>query len=551
MKTIAISLLLLAIVPTQARAFDTSYNNDVLSYVAMPLAVSSVCDVPGVQTDRVGQLVAYMDQANVAPADFVDVFRYVPVALVMRTDRRPDFVEWTHQQVVDGVYGTELVTVMERQLRTYDSYVPVSTYRTSRRRVSYDYRYAYQSAFEDAYVPVVIRRHCERLLVDPLSLIEMPVAVADVYDVGGIPYDRVSSLVVELNLGDVSPVQFVEVMRYAPVAVVQPDFVQFVRTERIGGITGYGLVGAIDQRLRTYNVAPQIDLAPPAYYGRTDYYPTVANYVAPVDPGFVPQIVQSQIAAVPVGSVAAPAQVERLLSAPNGQAVVVNPAQARRELARANRAAREGAMVVAPPPVASAPVFAASRGDRGRRQAAAPVQTFTPNETRGNGRQRQFSAPPAAPIMASPARGRGRRDASPAMVAPSATPQPREHGNGRGNGQQRHMAAAPGAVQPAPVQAAPPPETFHSRGGGNGNGQERRRAAAPVAVPQPAPVQAAPPPEAFHGRGGGNGNGHGRDHGGPPAAVAAPAPPAPAAAPPAAQPPGREKNKGKEKHHEQ
>jgi hypothetical protein len=489
MKTIAFSLLLLAIVPTQARAFDTSYNNnDVLSYVAMPLAVSSVCDVQGVQTDRVGQLVSYMDQANVSPADFVDVFRYVPVALVLRTDRRPDFVEWTHQQVVNGVYGPELVTVMERQLRTYDSYIPVSTYRTPRRRVSYAYRYA----FEDEYVPVVIRRHCERLLVDPLSLIEMPIAAADVYELDGIPYDRVSNLIVELNLGDVSPVQFVEVMRYAPVAVVQPDFVQFVQTERIGGVTGFGLVSAIDQQLRTYNVVPQIDLAPPAYYARTDYYPTVANYVAPVDPAFVPQVVQSRIAAVPASSGAAPAQVQRLLNAPTGQAVVVNPGQARRELARANRAARENATAVAPSPVVSAPVVAASHVNRGHGQRVAPM-IASPAREHGHGR-------PAA--------------AAPAMMAPRAVPQQHEHGNGNGRG--------------------------------NGNGHGRHMAAAPIAVPQAAPVQVAPP-AVVHGHGGGNGNGHGHDHGGPPAAVAAPAP-APAAAPQAAQPPGQEKDKGKGKH---
>src|SRR5216684_7526110 len=102
MKRIALFLILVAIVPLEANAFNTYDHNDVLSYVAMPLAVSAVCDVRGVQTDRVGQLVTYMDQANVAPADFVDVFRYVPVALTMRTDGRPDFVQWVGQQVGSG-----------------------------------------------------------------------------------------------------------------------------------------------------------------------------------------------------------------------------------------------------------------------------------------------------------------------------------------------------------------------------------------------------------------------------------------------------------------
>ena len=177
----------------EAKAFDTSGGNDALSYVAMPLAVSAVCDVRGVQTDRVGQLVTYMDQANVAPADFIDVFRYVPVALVLRTDGRPDFVEWVHQEVINGVQGADLAGAMETQLRTYDNYVPVSNYNSRRPRhyASESYEYAY----EPDYVPVVIRHHCDRLLDDPMALLEMPVAVSNVCDLG-VPYDRVGGLAV-------------------------------------------------------------------------------------------------------------------------------------------------------------------------------------------------------------------------------------------------------------------------------------------------------------------------------------------------------------------
>jgi hypothetical protein len=231
-KITVLSLLLAA-----AASYAAADINDVLSYVAMPLAVSSVCDVRGVQTDRVGQLVTYMDQANVAPADFVDVFRYVPVALVMRTDNRPDFVQWVGSQVDSGVVGTALVSSMETRLRTYDDYVPVARSRPRQSYRAQDYAYAY----EPDYVPVVIRRHCERLIMEPLSLVEMPVAVANVYDLG-IPQPLVSSFVVELNRGNVAPLQFVELMRYAPAALVadvgsygQPAFVDYVRSERIGG----------------------------------------------------------------------------------------------------------------------------------------------------------------------------------------------------------------------------------------------------------------------------------------------------------------------------
>lgn len=62
MKRIAFLLIAVAIVPLQAKALNTYDRGDILSFVAMPLAVSAVCDVRGVQTDRVGQLAAYMDQ---------------------------------------------------------------------------------------------------------------------------------------------------------------------------------------------------------------------------------------------------------------------------------------------------------------------------------------------------------------------------------------------------------------------------------------------------------------------------------------------------------
>src|ERR1041385_1170 len=209
MKKILLLLTLLAFLPLEAKALNSYDNSQLLSYVAMPLAVSSVCDVRGVQTDRVGNLVTYMDQANVPPADFVDVFRYVPVALVMRTDRHPDFVEWVHGQVTQGVTGPTLVTAMEQQLGTYGSGIPVvshrspTRYRRHRRYVSTDY--AYNDVFRDEYVPVVVRHYCEREFAEPLALIDMPLAVSEVYGLG-VPVARVSSLAVELNLGGVPPV---------------------------------------------------------------------------------------------------------------------------------------------------------------------------------------------------------------------------------------------------------------------------------------------------------------------------------------------------------
>src|ERR1051326_2902214 len=181
MKAFVFSCCLFALVPLQARALSLS--TDLLPAIAMPLAVDAVTDVPGVQTDRVAQLVTYMDEANVPPADFVDVFRYVPVALVMRADNQPDFVEWTHQQIINGITGPQLVTVMQRQLRTYDNAIPLVTTRTHTRARTTEY------AFANDYVPATIRNDTDRLLFEPLTLIEMPLAAANVYDINGLPYD--------------------------------------------------------------------------------------------------------------------------------------------------------------------------------------------------------------------------------------------------------------------------------------------------------------------------------------------------------------------------
>ena len=496
MKRLALACLVLALVPLEAKAFvPVSDQTDLLSYVAMPIAVSSVCDVRGVQTDRVGDLVTYMDQANVPPADFVDVFRYVPVALVMRTDRRPDFVEWVHGQVSQGVTGPALVTAMETQLGTYGSGITVVSHRTStryrhHRRYAYS-DYAYNDVFQDDYVPVVVRHYCDRELAEPLALIDMPVAVSSVYDLG-VPVARVSNLAIELNLGGVPPVQFVELFRYAPAALVvdtayAPDFVNYVHTQEVAGVYGLPLVQAIDQQLPVYGVNAQLDLTSPGYYYSPDNYyvpnyaPTAPRYMAqyyvpPVDPAYVPPVVQTRIASgFAAPATAAAPQVQRLLNAPNGAPnaapVVTNPAQARREMARQARAARQA------PVAAPSPVFAP--------QQAAPMMAARGNG-RGHGRGHE-RAVAAAPSFARPqptpqfrpqpqpqfhghgnGHGRGHQQAAPVMAAPRPAPQVIQHGNGHGRGHGGPpMAAAPA---PAPVFARPAPQVIQQQPHGNGNG---------------------------------------------------------------------------------
>lgn len=524
MKKLALSCFLLALMPLQAKAFiPVSEQTDILSYVAMPLAVSSVCDVRGVQTDRVGRLVTYMDQANVPPAAFDDVFRYVPVALVMRTDRQPDFVEWVHGQVVQGVAGTALVSAMETQLGTYGHGITVvsnrypSRYRRHRRYVSnaeYAYSdYAYRDVFAEDYVPVVVRRYCERELVEPMALIDMPVAVANVYDLG-LPVQRVSSLAIELNLGGVPPLQFVELFRYAPAALVvdtayAPDFVTYVHTQEVAGVYGLPLVQVIDRQLPVYGVNAQLDLTSPGYYySPNNYYvptyaPTAPQYMAqyyvpPADPAYVPPVVQTRIAsgfaagganyALPQQqpAIAAP-QVQRLLNAQNGAPVVTSPAQARREIAQANRAQ----------------AFAQNRGHNIALRPPLPAQASpTAQMMRGVGKGRHAGTSGVTPVMAAPGRVNGHGNgnghghghavaAAPSFVQPA--PQPQFHGNGGGHGRHAVVQHAPAA---APPMMAAPQAIEHGHGHGHGGGP-------PMAVVPAAPAAVAPQQ---HGGGGGNGH---------------------------------------------
>jgi hypothetical protein len=544
-KLLLLTLFVAAVAPLKAQALITA--DDTLAYVAMPLAVSDVCDVRGVQTDQVASLAGYMDQAQVSPEGFIDVFRYAPVALVYSNDRRPDFVQWVGSEVDQGVTGDQLVSAMEGRLRTYGD---LSIPRSYRRR--YEPRY-YDVAFEPDYVPLGVRRYCERELLDPFALIDMPIAVTDVCDLG-VPYDRVGRLVVELDLGDVAPWQTVELLRYSSPALVeggyygQPDFAQFVYDQRVGGLRGYPLVQVASQQLTAYGVAPQIDPVPQTYIGRNSFAPVAQSYMDPISPAFVPQVVRTRVSsglgsgrtlqaplAAPV--VAASPQVTRLLGERGPASVVTSPGQARRELAQTTRAEREatrgayvpqsgfpvaqtpqnfrerggrmvpvgGAAVASPPPG-----FAAARGGEGRHEhIAAPggITTFAPpaglehRPTEGGGRghvaaPRTFVAPPqvAAPPQVMERRGREHVASGPPVFAqPRTVEQPQVFAQPPAV-DQHHVAQHPQVVAQPAVSVPPPPPQQHGHGG----------------PPPQAAVAAAPAPQPAV-----QGNGHGQ--GGPPA----------------------------------
>lgn len=472
-KLLLLSLFIAVSAALPAHAFMSQ--DDVLSYTAMPLAVSDVCDVRGVQTDQVGLLVTQMNRAGVSPDAFADVFRYVPVALVLNSGHRPDFVQWVGSEVDRGIVGDELVTVMEQRLTSYGNVVTVS--RVHRRH--HYYRPAYRSVlYEEDYVPTRVVRYCDHALLDPFALIDMPIAVAQVVDMG-VPIARVGGLVAQLNLGYVAPLQQVEVLRYSAPALLAtdygyPDFVQYVTDQRVSGLSGYDLVRVVDQRLPVYGVTPQIDLAAPVYIGQNSYVPSVvSNYVAPFDPAFVPQVVRTRIASAyapgAIASQPAPAlaaapspQVQRLLGQ-QGSAVVTNPAQARREIAqqmKVNKHEGRGAAAVAGGFVAPqvAPQLRTHGGGR-MHVAHSSMPVMRPQKI-----ARPHNVPHAQHVqhvqMAHP-HGRPQFTPQPRMVMPPQVHQKGGHGQG-------HVGGPPQRVMPPPQVQQQGPGQAHGQGQGHG-----------------------------------------------------------------------------------
>ena len=116
LKRLAVASLLVLLLPLHAAAaLDTE---DLLALVAMPLAVAAVSDMANVPQNQLFDLVSLLNQADVPPAQFVEVVRYVPVALVTPVNNGPTFVEFVRAQELHGLRGTQLVTVIEDRYRT-------------------------------------------------------------------------------------------------------------------------------------------------------------------------------------------------------------------------------------------------------------------------------------------------------------------------------------------------------------------------------------------------------------------------------------------------
>src|SRR4051794_39973326 len=366
MRKAALLLTLLVLIPTHASALNT---NDLLSLVAMPLAVDAVSRVTGVPQDQLAQLVSSLNQANVPPTQFVDTLRYAPVAL-----QQPGFAPYSQTQASQGINGVQLVNVIDQRLPQY-GVTPVEVVDVTPTYVLSDnYIYSPTSSLGTGTSN------------DLLSLIAMPLAVAALSDIAGIPQDQLASLLGTLNQADVPPAQFVDTLRYVPVALVeQPDFVPYVQSQVSNGVTGPALVTVIDQRLPQYTPAP-----------------AASNIVVTQD--YIPPTVRTRVAewhAHPHGG--PPGQLKKMEGFQTGAAIVH----------------RDEVRQFQPQPVVHIPPGQAKKEERRA-------------EGKGHGHGKHERA--QAPVFVQPPMTSAVPLPQPVFVPAPAPQQEKEHGHGRGPG---------------------------------------------------------------------------------------------------------------------
>lgn len=115
-RTLAAAILAVALMPARAQALE---NEDLLALVAMPLAVAAVAEVTDVPVNELIDVVTLMNDAQVPPAQFIEVVRYAPLTLVVETDNQPQFAEFVRLQFDNGLRGTALINSIEDHMQVY------------------------------------------------------------------------------------------------------------------------------------------------------------------------------------------------------------------------------------------------------------------------------------------------------------------------------------------------------------------------------------------------------------------------------------------------
>jgi len=97
---------------------------------------------------------------------------------------------------------------------------------------------------------------------DLLALIAMPLAVAEVSNLTGVPADRLTNALAVLSGANLRPTEFVQVVQYTPVALTydernQTDFVNFMTTQSSDGLTGDRMFDAVTRYFNDSYAIPQ------------------------------------------------------------------------------------------------------------------------------------------------------------------------------------------------------------------------------------------------------------------------------------------------------
>lgn len=154
-KNIAVAMLAATLLLPSWQQASALENEDLLALVAMPLAVAAVSEITDVPMNQLIDVVTLLNDAEVPPAQFLEVVRYAPVALVVN-DGQPDFVEFVRLQRQEGVTGTALVTSIEEQMRVYhvDS-------------INLDVTHPRVIDITDDFVPRMVRKHVAEMRSHP------------------------------------------------------------------------------------------------------------------------------------------------------------------------------------------------------------------------------------------------------------------------------------------------------------------------------------------------------------------------------------------------
>jgi len=152
-KTLAVLILAVTMVVPAPRAQAFEVDQDLMALVAMPLAVAAVSQITDVPMNDLMDVVSLLNQADVPPVQFVEVVRYVPVALVVEPEpQQPRFVEIIREREQSGVRGLDLVTFIEQRLSGYG--LPTLDLTVTRPRETINY-VTYVDT--DTFIPPVVR----------------------------------------------------------------------------------------------------------------------------------------------------------------------------------------------------------------------------------------------------------------------------------------------------------------------------------------------------------------------------------------------------------